>query len=132
MRLWHEDLITLLPKKQIGGQWSEIIGMLGKGWGKKHRVVDHVFTHTKYDLLLFAHYIYREGRKRGFNFNYSLLGKALSRSNTGTAAERREMLSVCRQAALTSKIYKEHDNNYLLECIENLKNKGIEFEEERE
>lgn len=45
MRLWHEELIPLLPRQQLLGQHRECCAMRGNGWGKKHRVVDYVFKH---------------------------------------------------------------------------------------
>lgn len=48
MRLWHVDLLPLLPRLRILGQHSEICGMRGKGWGKKNtlRLIMHSRTHT--------------------------------------------------------------------------------------
>lgn len=50
MRLWHEELIPLLPRQQLLGQHRECCAMRGNGWGKKHRVVDYVFKHSLHDL----------------------------------------------------------------------------------
>lgn len=53
MRLWHEELIPLLPRQQLLGQHRECCAMRGNGWGKKHRVVDYVFKHSLHDLELY-------------------------------------------------------------------------------
>jgi uncharacterized protein (TIGR02328 family) len=37
MRLWHEELISKLPRAQLLGQHREVAALRGKGWGKKTR-----------------------------------------------------------------------------------------------
>ena len=44
MRLWHEKLISKLPRQQLLGQHRECCALRGNGWGKKHATVDYVFT----------------------------------------------------------------------------------------
>ncbi len=34
MRLWHEKLISKLPRAQLLGQHREIAALRGNGWGK--------------------------------------------------------------------------------------------------
>ena len=43
MRLWHESLISKLPRQQLLGQHRECCALRGNGWGKKHSVVNYVF-----------------------------------------------------------------------------------------
>ena len=45
MRLWHQSLISLLPRQQLLGQHRECCALRGKGWGRKHATVDYVFTY---------------------------------------------------------------------------------------
>ena len=45
MRLWHEELISKLPRQQLLGQHREYCALRGNGWGKKHATVDYVFEH---------------------------------------------------------------------------------------
>ena len=45
MRLWHQDLLPLLPRQQLLGQHRECCALRGKGWGKPHGVVNYVFEH---------------------------------------------------------------------------------------
>ncbi|WP_235838937.1 pyrimidine dimer DNA glycosylase/endonuclease V [Desulfosporosinus metallidurans] len=46
MRLWHQDLLPILPRAQILGQHRECCALRGKGWGRKHSTVDYVFSHS--------------------------------------------------------------------------------------
>ncbi len=41
MRLWHEALISQLPRPQLLGQHRECCALRGNGWGKKHATVDY-------------------------------------------------------------------------------------------
>ncbi len=51
MRLWHEDLIPLLPTQQLLGQHREICALRGLSWKKPHSVVNYVLnTHIKISL----------------------------------------------------------------------------------
>ena len=43
MRLWHEKIISLLPKSQLLGQHRECCALRGNGWKRKHKTVDYVF-----------------------------------------------------------------------------------------
>lgn len=124
MRLWHEELITKLPNRWLGGQHNEICGMRGLGFGKKHSVVNYVFKgnfETAYTKLFNFHMlVMKEREKRGLKvspewkeFNYR--GK---KSGYDNSIEYDESIS-------SHDIYSEHDDNYLCECLENLWNKGI-------
>ena len=53
MRLWHEDLIPLLPTQQLLGQHREICALRGLSWKKPHSVVNYVFEHPYQDSLNF-------------------------------------------------------------------------------
>lgn len=107
MRLWHESLIHKLPRQQLLGQWRECIALLGKGWGKKHSVVNYVFNYDRNRLANYAELIAFEMVDRGYNPNIGLIEKHL----TGPIFD--------------SPLYKEHNDGYLKECVENLKGKGI-------
>ena len=39
MRLWHEALISQLPRPQLLGQHRECCALRGNGWGRKHATV---------------------------------------------------------------------------------------------
>ena len=47
MRLWHETLISQLPRPQLLGQHRECCALRGNGWGRKHATVDYVFTYKR-------------------------------------------------------------------------------------
>ncbi len=79
MRLWHEELIPLLPRKQLLGQHRECCALRGNGWGRKHATVDYVFQHSPYKLYQYHQLILTE-MKIAIIF---LLQNGLSRSTVG-------------------------------------------------
>ena len=129
MRLWHQSLIPKLPRQQLLGQHRECCALRGKGWGKKHATVDYVFTHSPARLVAYHYLIMNEMEKRGYNPNKiwydidyrgSALGEEVLWCNHAT------MLGFLDGAENHNYIiYPEHNDEYLKECIENLKSKGV-------
>lgn len=117
MRLWHVDLLPLLPRQQLLGQHREACALRGAGWGKKHATVDYVFTHPYSWLFGYHAEVMREMKRRGYHVeplwtvqNYR--GKILQYDSS----------SFC---AGTYQRYPEHNAAYYAECIENLAGKGV-------
>lgn len=119
MRLWHEQLIPHLPRQQLLGQHRECAALRGDSWGRPHATVNYVFTHPPYKLYQYHLLIMQEMRRRGYRPD-PLWEDPLYRGKTA-APYRSE--AVCEA---TSPIYPEHDAAYLAECLDNLKQKGIE------
>ena len=42
MRLWHQALISKLPRQQLLVQHRECCALRGKGWQRKHATVNYV------------------------------------------------------------------------------------------
>lgn len=125
MRLWHEKLLPYLPRQQLLGQHRECAALRGAGWGRKHSVVNYVFTHSP-DLLVAYHYrVMNEMKRRGYNpdsswYNCEWRGNKLQKQE-GWSNESAVQVIITNPAL----IYKEHDNEYLKECLSNLQEKGI-------
>lgn len=116
MRLWHKDLIPLLPRQQLLGQHREVAALRGLGWGKKHSVVNYVFTYPfeylyHYHLLVMAELENRGYRPAAEWYNPIYRGKQLGFTHILTGIEPKD--------------YPEHNQSYLQECLDNLKEKGI-------
>jgi uncharacterized protein (TIGR02328 family) len=121
MRLWHQHLIPLLPRQQLLGQHREACALRGKGWGKPHATVNYVFKHPYSYLYDYHVLIMNEMQRRGYEANsvwknISYRGKLLGEDNTSFTAK-----------VPTNKeiVYPEHNEEYLQECSDNLKGKGI-------
>lgn len=129
MRLWHQDLIRFLPRQQLLGQHRECCALRGAGWGRKHSVVNYVFTHDPARLVAYHYKVMDEMHRRGYKpdkawLNPNWRGSTLGECPNWTNPDFVEL--IYNESGL---IYKEHDIYYLHECIQNLKSKGIEIEE---
>ncbi len=120
MRLWHEQMITQLPKNQLLGQHRECCALRGNGWEKKHQTVNYVFLYSPYCLYRYHSLVMDEMEKRG----YQVSVEWRDRNYRGKIAEKYANLE---EVTVDTPIYKEHNHEYLLECIENLNGKGIHF-----
>ena len=121
MRLWHEQIIHLLPKNQLLGQHRECCALRGNGWNKKNKTVDYVFTYSPYNLFIYHSKIMDEMEKRGYRVSREWRDK-------NYRGQKAESYSNLKETNISSPIYKEHNDEYLLECIENLAGKGIKLD----
>ena len=122
MRLWHEDLIPQLPRQQLLGQHRECCALRGRGWGKKHSVVDYVFQYAIEKLEDYHFLVMKEMERRGYTPNtlWWLRGYR-GKSYTNQV----KFIDFIENDG--SKVYLEHNQEYLKECLANLKAKGIEL-----
>lgn len=128
MRLWHQKLIPYLDKKRLLGQHRECCALRGKGWGKKHSVVDYVFEHGL-DHLYSYHLLVMHEMARQFNANIDAMwynriyrGKNLPSAQLSEVGTYNYFPELDKQL-----IYPEHDDGYLKECLLNLKSKGADL-----
>ena len=121
MRLWHEQMIPKLPKNQLLGQHRECCALRGNGWNKKHKTVDYVFTYSPYNLFMYHSKIMDEMERRGYRVSREWRDK-------NYRGQKAESYSNLEETIISSPTYKEHNDEYLLECIENLAGKGIKLE----
>ena len=118
MRLWHQELITKLPRQQLLGQHRECCALRGKGWQRKHATVNYCFDYSPYRLFKYHELIMQEMTKRGYRVSPEWLDKEY-RGKQMPAYDKLE------SETLPAIIYPEHDAAYLQECLDNLKQKGI-------
>jgi len=121
MRLWSEQLIKKLPRQQLLGQHREIAALRGKGWRKPHSTINYIFNYDLSKLYDYHCLIMEEMLDRGYNVSEEWLdhqyrGKLLGYDK-----------SIKLNKTTKYPIYPEHNENYLKECIDNLKSKGIEI-----
>ena len=67
MRLWHTDLIHVLPRQQLLGQWRELNSIFKKQ--DKHLLINFVYDYTKDHLYTYSLLIIKELEKRKYNIN---------------------------------------------------------------
>jgi uncharacterized protein (TIGR02328 family) len=129
MRLWHEELLEVLPKQWLLGQNRECCALRGAGWGKKHATVDYVFTHpygwlVEYhwrlmDLLYLRYGVHVDERWEKAEYRGRRTDKL---PFVGGKVE-------LTQEQIDGRIYPEHDAAYMRECLENLRRKGKVYDE---
>ena len=120
MRLWHYRLIPLLPRQQLLGQHRECCALRGNGWGRKHATVDYIFRHSPYMLVQYHLLVLREMQRRGYRYDAlweapEYRGKHCPEHWTGD----------WRNQETATVYYPEHNEAYLIECLDNLHRKGI-------
>ncbi|WP_160035949.1 TIGR02328 family protein [Paenibacillus sp. An7] len=119
MRLWHEDLISKLPRAQLLGQHRECCALRGKGWGKKHATVNYVFEYHPMKLVRYHLLIIEEMKNRGYNVDI-LWEDPLYRGKQSERWEEEYIASLNEYGR-----YEEHNDDYMEECTQNLASKGI-------
>ena len=120
MRLWHENLISKLPRQQLLGQHRECCALRGLGWGKNHATVNYVFDHSPCKLYKYHVRVMREMQRRGYR-NDPLWEDPAYRGKSCLPFS--ELHSYGENE--NCPIYPEHDEIYLEECLENLARKDI-------
>ena len=131
MRLWHQDLISKLPRQQLLGQHREVCALRGAGWGRKHATVDYVFKYAPARLVAYHYLIMNEMRSRGYSPNEVWMEVDYRGTKLGEEVlwcDHAMMLGFLDAGEKGYPIFPEHNDAYLQECIENLKSKGIDIE----
>ena len=127
MRLWHQSLIPLLPRQQLLGQHREICALRGKGWGRKHATVNYVFTHIPERLVAYHYVVMDEMERRGYKPDKIWREANYCGKKLGFEENWCDPAVVIACIENEGNIYPEHNDAYLNECLENLRQKGIEI-----
>ena len=121
MRLWHYELIKVLPNKQLTGQWREIsaiIGLVNKFKNPNSLIVNKVVDYPLSDFIRYIKIVKKEMRKRGFATIQNHYEKIK------TLNEDYFNLKNYSKVILKNSIFKFwHTNRYLFQCIFNLQEK---------
>ena len=130
MRLWHQDIISKLPRQQLLGQHRECCALRGAGWGRPHSVVNYVFQYKPEHLVAYHYLVMDEMERRGYHPDSiwrcaNWRGKTLQ-EYTNWCNENLAYELYCA-GAVGGHLYPEHNDAYLQECIDNLRGKGIEI-----
>ena len=110
MRLWHYQLIDVLPNKMLVSQWRECIA-IKRQWEKgtlKHRLVSYVMNYEKRYFSGYVLQIVGELAERKIKFNKKIYEELIKFSN----------------GFVSGKDYSEHNKKYLKQCYYNLQEKA--------
>lgn len=123
MRLWHQALIPYLDNQHLLGQHRECCALRGKGWRRKHATVDYVFKHSREMLFAYHMAILKEMKKREYHYNNVWCYSRYRGKQLGYSDE--ENLTPSYYMERSDFIwYPEHNNEYLIECINLLKQRN--------
>lgn len=115
MRLWHYDLIDVLPQKQLVAQWRELLAIKGaieKNGTPNHRLVNKIMDYRIYVLTSYAESVIEEMRKRGYKPNNS---KVIDMLNWESDLFGNKTLSDFKA--------NWHNDRYFMQCYYNLQEK---------
>ena len=74
MRLWHKDLIGVLPRNQLLGQWREcclIAKLISENGTPNHLLVNKIMDYPISDFVHFSQLVYREMISRNYKADWS-------------------------------------------------------------
>ena len=126
MRLWHKDLIDVLPRKQLLSQWREccaIASSIANKGTPNHILVNQITLYKYSDFIDYTKLVLSEMKRRGYNIS------TVSFANFCENASKAEKYFICKDG-----FDEEYMNKrYLRQCYYNLQEKkdrgGITLEE---
>lgn len=83
MRLWHKDLIPVLPRQQLLGQWRELCAIMRNIEAKgtpNHVLVNKVMDYPKWHFAQYIFLVDCEKARRGYKTDYKKLGNLMENS----------------------------------------------------
>lgn len=119
MRLWHKDLIKVLPDKQLLGQWRECCAIAGniKEFGSpRHLLVNRIMEYHLSHFYKYCTMITDEMYKRGFYVSDTARYKIIEIADSDV----RMGSEFITDEALFSGW---HDKQYMIQCYFNLQEK---------
>ena len=123
MRLWPLRILQKLPRQQLLGQHRECCALRGLGWGRKHATVDYVFSHPFHFLYVYHMKVIEEMEKRGYKVCHDWKDMAFRGKKLGF--DDSEFTEPCTIEYFF--IYPEHNDSYVVDCIENLGRKKVDI-----
>ena len=78
MRLWHKDLLKVLPREQLVAQWRElsaIAGNLNTKGTPNHILVNKILEYPREHFISYALYVRQEMTRRGYRTMDSVWNK---------------------------------------------------------
>jgi uncharacterized protein (TIGR02328 family) len=115
MRLWHKDLIPVLPREQLVAQWREcsaIAGSLLKNGTPNHILVNKILNYPMSYFVKYSIKVREEMARRGYRTMDSVMNKIASVKEDDLTLPDWETV-----------YYDWHNDRYLKQCYYNLQEK---------
>lgn len=120
MRLWHKDMIRVLPRKQLLAQWREccaIVGNINKRGTPNHILVNPILNYTKSHFYLYCCMVCDEMFRRGYKVSDSSRKKILDYVSD-------EEIQDSSRIEKDGTLFKGwHNERYFWQCFYNLQEK---------
>lgn len=125
MRLWHIDLIDVLPRQQLLGQWRELNSIFKKQ--DKHILINYIYEYGKRDLDVYSLYVIQEMYNRGYKFNLeNYCNYFYGEENQNIVDDVMYEITSNDILEVYNKSFKKHHNReYLIICYWNLREKYL-------
>lgn len=114
MRLWHKDLISVLPKNQLLGQWREccaIAASINKTGSPNHILVNKIMDYPMEHFFTYGYIVWKEMYDRGYKVDYSKFIRHFKANELDADKIDRPIFS------------NWHNDRYLWQCYYNLQEK---------
>ena len=122
MRLWHKDLINVLPDKQLISQWREccaIVKAIAENGTPNHILVNRICQYPPSHLYSYVHLVLDEMGRRGFRVS--------PRSYQNFSVNMYNIMADFgenpRTVPFDDIFHRWHDIRYLSQCFSNLQEK---------
>lgn len=116
MRLWHKNLIKVLPREQLVSQWREcssLAGAIQKNGTPNHILCNFIMDYDFDHFISYAYYVREEMTRRGYRTMNSVWEKIIA------------LKSDYKILPLEQVFNKKMNDMYLTICIYNLYEKYI-------
>ena len=118
MRLWHKDLIPVLPKKQLLAQWRECCAIarnIAVKGTPNHLLVDKVMEFPKWHFMEYTLKVCKELEKRGYRIKRERFFQWFDQWDDGTVKT--------GDISHDGLFFGWHNDRYLTQCFYNLQEK---------
>lgn len=123
MRLWHKDLIDVLPRKQLLAQWRECCAIASNIASKgtpNHILVNKVIEYPQIHFVSYVSKVLREMKNRGYKINQGSYDRFTENLYKG----RKYFWNYDGGIVINGNVFSDwHNNRYFIQCCCNLQEK---------
>lgn len=116
MRLWHKDLIEVLPRQQLLGQWREcclIAKNIAESCTPNHLLVNKIMEFSLEHFYSYAKWVEAEMKHRGYKCDFEKFEKWYKQ------CDMRDFIWLSKNSVFS----RWHNERYLKQCFYNLQEK---------
>ena len=120
MRLWHKDLIDVLPRQQLIGQWRECCGIaktIAEKGTPNHILVNKIMDYDMVHFYAYSSMVTTEMIERGYKVNDKAFNNFIKNMRKAEEYFTLTMEEIPDKNMLYSKW---HNKRYLTQCYHNL------------